>query len=192
VKRIGITGGIGSGKSTVVKFFNELGIPVVDADLVAKQMREPGQPAHTAILQRFGTDDRSELRKILSQDPVAKRDLENILHPYIQAASELEFKLVEESSSAPFLLYEASLLIEAGRAKDFDSLIVVTAPENDRIARIQARDRTTPEAALGMIRSQITDEERLKFASFTIDNSGSLDDLRQLVRKLLDRLKQAW
>jgi len=190
MKRVGITGGIGSGKSTVVKFFNELGIPVVDADLVAKQMREPGQPAHTAVIKRFGTDDRVALRKILGSDPQAKKDLEDILHPYIQAASELEFKLVEASSKAPFLLYEASLLIEAGRAKDFDALIVVTSPKKDRIERIQARDQTSAEAAEAMIRAQMDDSERLKFATFTIDNSASLDELRQAVRKLLDQLKQ--
>ena len=188
MKRIGITGGIGSGKSTVVKIFNELGIPVVDADRVAKQMREPGQPAHTAIMKRFGTDDRAALRKILTTDPLAKQDLESILHPFIQAASELEFKLLEESSAAPFLLYEASHLIEAGRAKDFAAVIVVTAPEPLRIARIQARDHTSEEAARAMINSQMKDEDRLKFASFTIENSGTEEQLRQKVRKLLDQL----
>jgi dephospho-CoA kinase len=198
MKRIGITGGIGSGKSLAVKFFNELGIPSIDADQIAKKLREPGQPAHQKILDRFGTVDRQALRTILSQDPQAKRDLEAILHPLIQTASEAAMAELEAIESnkvpadrAPFLLYEAALLIEAGRAKDFDGLIVVTAPDALKIQRIQARDGTSAEAAQAMVRAQMTDPERLAHATWTIENAGSTEQLRESVRKLLDQLKQA-
>jgi dephospho-CoA kinase len=198
LKRIAITGGIGSGKSLVVKFFHELGIPFLDADAVARHLREPGQPAHQAILNRFGTDDRQALRTILSQDPQAKKDLEGILHPLIKSESEARLAQIEiqeaakaPADRAPFILYEAALIIEAGRANDFDGLIVVTAPNALKIQRIQARDHTSAEAAQALVNAQITDPERLKYASWSIENAGSPDELRQSVRKLLDQLKQA-
>jgi dephospho-CoA kinase len=198
LQRIAITGGIGSGKSLVVKLFNEMGIPSLDADAVARKLREPGQPAHQKILDRFGTDDRQALRSILSQDPQAKRDLEAILHPLIHTASEAEMARIAAieaakapADRAPFLLYEAALIIEAGRAKDFDGLIVVTAPDALKIQRIQTRDGMTAEAAEAMVKAQITDLERLKHATWTIENTGTPDQLRQSVRKLLDQLKQA-
>jgi dephospho-CoA kinase len=198
LQRIAITGGIGSGKSLVVKLFNEMGIPSLDADAVARKLREPGHPAHQKILDRFGTDDRQALRSILSQDPQAKKDLEAILHPLIHTASEAEMArlaAIEAAKApadrAPFLLYEAALIIEAGRAKDFDGLIAVTAPDALKIQRIQARDGMSPEAAEAMVKAQITDQERSKHATWTIENTGTPDQLRQSVRKLLDQLKQA-
>ena len=198
LKRFAITGGIGSGKSLVVKIFNEIGIPSLDADAVARELREPGKPAQQAILKRFGTDDRQALRAILSQDPQAKKDLEAILHPLIKTESEARLTQIEAQEAAkapndraPFILYEAALIIEAGRAKDFDGLIVVTAPDALKIQRIQARDHTSAEAAEAMVKAQMTDQERLNHATWSIENAGSLNELRQSVRKLLDQLKQA-
>ena len=198
MKRFAITGGIGSGKSTVVKLFNELGIPSLDADAIARGLREPGQPAQVAILKRFGTDDRQALRAILTQDPKAKADLEAILHPLIRTASEAEMKRIETESNQlpegdrpPFLLYEAALIIEAGRAKDFDGLIVVTAPDSVKTERIQVRDRVSTDAAQAMVQAQMKDSERLPFADFIVENSGTPEELRLTVRKLLDQLKEA-
>jgi dephospho-CoA kinase len=198
MKRFAITGGIGSGKSSVVKIFNELGIPSIDADAIARKLREPGQPAHAAILKRFGTDDRNQLRQLLSQDPKAKHDLETILHPLIRTASEEEMKKIEDSSlqlppnqRPAFLLYEAALIIEAGRSADFDGLIVVTCPDGLKSSRIQARDQISSNAADAMIRAQMNDSDRIKHARFTLDNSGTTEELRRAVRKLLDQLKQA-
>ena len=182
MKRIAITGGIGSGKSTVVKLFNELGTPSLDADQVARQVRD--LPSVNAdIKKRFGTADRLELRQILSSDPEAKADLEKLLHPLIKTMSESKLKKIESSSNAPFLLYEASLIIEAGRAKEFDGLIVVTAPVDQKIARIIARDQISKEAAEAMIKSQMSDEDRLKFATLVIENSGDLEQLKLAVQK---------
>jgi len=188
MKRIAITGGIGSGKSTVVKIFNEMGIPSIDADEVARHVRNLPS-VHAEILKRFGTADRAELRKLLSSDPQAKTDLEKIMHPLIKTMSDSKLKKMEESSKAPFSLYEAALLIEAGRAKEFDALIVVTAPDDLKIKRIQERDQITAEAAKAMIQAQMSDEARAKLATHTIENSGNLDQLRQDLRKLLDQLK---
>jgi len=182
MKRFAITGGIGSGKSTVVKLFNDLGIPSLDADQVARQVRD--LPSVNAdIKKRFGTADRLELRTILSSDPQAKADLEKILHPLIKTMSESKLKKLEANSKAPFLLYEAALIIEAGRAKEFDGLIVVTAPQEQKIARIMARDQSTKEAAEAMIKAQMSDEDRIKFATIIIDNSGDLEQLKLDVQK---------
>ena len=192
MKVFGLTGGIGSGKSTVAQFFEQLGAPSVDADQIARRLREPGQKAHDLILKRFGTTDRFQLRAILSTDPQAKSDLESILHPLIKTESDLELqKQAQAHPSAPFLVYEASLLIEAGRANDFDGMIVVTSPETDRIRRIMERDRVTLEAAKAMIQAQLTDQERLKYAHFVIKNEGSLQDLRAQVQKTLDQIISA-
>ncbi len=191
MKRIGLTGGIGVGKSTVARIFNEIGgVPTLDADQVARALRAPGGRAEPLILKRFNTTDRTQLREIITKDPLAKKDLEAILHPLIQQISESEFKRLEsESSGAPFLIYEATLLIESGRAPDFDAILVVTAPLPDRLSRIMARDGISKEASLALIDSQMSDADRLKVADYRIENLGSLDDLKTQVRKTLDQIK---
>ncbi|NDG84749.1 MAG: dephospho-CoA kinase [Proteobacteria bacterium] len=185
MKKIGLTGGMGVGKSTVAGFFAEIaGAAVLDADEVARSLRAPGGAAEAPILARFGTLDRAELRKILSTDPKAKADLEGILHPLIREKSDHEIKRIEmENPSAPFLIYEASLLIESGRAPDFDAIVVVTAPLPDRLSRIMNRDGISKDAALAMIAAQSTDEFRLQHADFHIQNLGNLDELRAQVEK---------
>ena len=190
-KAYGLTGGIGSGKTTVAQIFAAYQIPFLDADQVARQLRQPGQPAFLAIQKRFGTTDRLQLRDLLSKDPQAKADLEAILHPLIASESEKALKgLNERHPAAPFVIYEASLLIEAKRAADFDGLLVVTSPVEDRIERVIARDQISREAALAMIQAQLSDEERLKSATHVIENRGSLEDLRKGVKKVLDQILQ--
>ncbi len=189
MKLIGLTGGMGCGKTTVAKLFEEMGALVLDADAVARKTRAPGSAGHDAILARFQTVDRLELRRILSESPEAKKDLESILHPLIRAESDREISRLQKAHpDAPCLLYEATLLIEAGRVQDFDQLIVVTAPLQSRIARIASRDRVSPEDALLIIQSQNTDEFRLPFADYVIENPGDLPDLKQKVRKVLDQI----
>jgi dephospho-CoA kinase len=188
MKRIAITGGIGSGKSTVVKLFGELGIPSVDADAVARQVRDLPS-VHADILKRFGTTDKSELRRIIIQDPQSKNDLEKILLPKIKEFSEKKMKAIEASYSAPFLLYEAILIIQSGRAGEFDGLIVVSASDEDRIKRIQERDQVSEEVAKSMLKAQMDREEWLKHADYTIENTGNLDQLRLNVKNLYSILK---
>ncbi len=187
----GLTGGIGTGKSTVARLFSELGgVPTLDADQVARELREPGQPAHQAILKRFGTADRKELRDLITRDPVAKGDLEALLHPLIRVASREKLEALHRAHpEAPLLLYEATLLIESGRAPDFESVIVVTAPLPDRLARISARDGVTQAEALALIEAQSPDSYRLPHADHHIQNLGSLEDLKSQIRKILDQIK---
>ena len=189
-KIYGITGGIGSGKSTVTELFHSLGVSALDADQVAKQLREPGKPGFLEIEKRFGTTDRKQLRELISKDPKAKKDLENILHPLIQKESALQLQaLARNHPEAPFLLYEATLFIEAGRAKDFDGLILVLAPLDLRIERIMKRDFCTKEAAFAMIQAQMSDEERLKHAQFVISNEGTLQQLKNEVIRIFDEIR---
>jgi dephospho-CoA kinase len=191
VRVFGLTGGIGSGKSTVARLFHELGgIPVLDADQVARDLRAPGQPGHAALLKRFGTVDRTELRSLLVRDPAAKAELEAILHPLIRKESTRRLEaLASTHPEAPFLLYEATLLIESGRASEFEGVIVVTSPLPERLSRIQARDGIEKEEALALIDAQSPDSFRLKYARYPIQNLGTIEDLRKQVLKVLDQIK---
>jgi dephospho-CoA kinase len=193
MKRYGLTGGIGVGKSVVAKLFSEeAGIPTLDADRIARALREPGGRAEAPILSRFGTTDRKTLRKLISTDPSAKKDLESILHPMIEEESRKEFEQIERNHpEAPFLLYEATLFIESGRKRDFDGTIVVTAPLPDRLSRITSRDGITKDEALGLIEAQSPDSYRIPLADHLIQNIGSMDDLRTQVRKVLELIRGA-
>jgi dephospho-CoA kinase len=189
MKIFGLTGGMGSGKSTIAKLFSAEGIPCVDADQVARQLRQPGQAGHLAIQNRFGTTDAPTLRKLISENSMAKQDLEAILHPLIKTASDQALREAALAHpQAPFLLYEATLLIEAQRQKDFSGLIIVTAPVTERVKRVVARDKIAEKLALRLIETQMKDEERLLHATYTIQNHGSLEDLRLQVRKVLDQI----
>ena len=191
MKRIGLTGGIGTGKSTVASLFHELGgIPIIDADRIARELRAPGGAAEDLLLKRFKTTDPAALRDLLTKDPDAKKDLEGILHPLIQKKSEEAFNVAEKAHpSVPFLLYEASLLIESGRAKDFEKVIVVTAPLSDRLNRIMSRDQVSRDSALRMVDAQNPDSYRVKHADVIVENCGSIEDLRSQVLKVLEQMK---
>jgi dephospho-CoA kinase len=192
MKRIGLTGGMGSGKTTVAKHFAKLGALVLDADEIARSVRKPGGTGHQAILARFQTDDRMELRRILASSPEAKRDLEGILHPLIKTESDLQIKnAIAGAPHAVCLIYEATLLIEAGRADDFEAVIVVTAPLEDRVKRVASRDQISEKDALMVIEAQSTDAYRLARAQYVIQNNGSAASLEEEVRKVLDQIISA-
>jgi dephospho-CoA kinase len=184
----GLTGGIASGKSTVGKLMIEAGIPVIDADLIAKQLSEEGGAAHQAIQARFGTTDRAALRQIVFSDPAARKDLEAILHPMIQAESRRQIE--ELGLKHSIVVYEASLLVEANRQNEFTGLIVVEAPKPIRVQRLLGRGSIRPEEAEKIIASQISDEDRRKHADVIIENSGDLTTLKGKVLELIQQ--KAW
>lgn len=181
----GLTGGIASGKSTAARFFEKAGIPVIDADQIARKLTSPGGAAYDLILKHFGTTDRAELRKIIFSNPEAKADLERILHPLIQKESLLQITALK----APVVLYEAALLVETGRYADFRGLIVVRTPREQRIERLVTRDHCTPEFAEQILQSQLSDEKRVGVASFILDNSGTLNQLESQVLDLAQKLR---
>jgi dephospho-CoA kinase len=184
---IGLTGGIASGKSTVSKIFREkAGIPVIDADQIARDLSRPGGKAAAQIEARFGTLDRAELRKKIFSNAIARHELEAILHPLIIQESKERIAQFADAG-AQVAIYEAALLVETSRYRDLDGLIVVEAPIDQRITRLMERDGTTRELALSMIQAQATDSEREKVATLLIQNDGSLEDLEaKITPSLLD------
>jgi dephospho-CoA kinase len=194
LKLIGLTGGIGTGKSTVAQMIRAGGVPVLDADVLAREVVAPGQPAHAAIAAEWpevirpdGSLDRKRLGARVFGDPAARARLEAITHPRIQEKA-LEAARALEAAGHTLAFYEASLLVETGRHRDFDGLVVVTADEEQQLARVQARDRSTREQALARLRAQMPAAEKRRVATHLIDNSGDLEGTRRQVEKLLASL----
>ena len=146
-------------------------------------MSAPGGGAFDAIVQRFGTADREKIRARVFSDSAARKDLEKILHPLIQSESQRWV-----ASYAGPVIYEAALLVETGRARDFDGLIVVEAPFEIRKQRIMKRNCWSAEMAENVLRSQLDDASRREAATWVIQNTGSLQDLEAAVIELVPRL----
>jgi dephospho-CoA kinase len=191
---VGLTGGIGTGKSTVARMLRDAGIPVLDADVLARQVVEPGQPAHAEIAAAWpdvigpdGAIDRKKLGARVFSDPGARAKLEAITHPRIQERAEAEARALE-AAGHKLAFYEASLLVESNRHRDFDGLVVVTASEEQQLHRAMARDGSTREQALARLRAQMPAEEKRRAATHLIDNSGDLAATQRQVSELVASL----
>jgi dephospho-CoA kinase len=179
--RIGLTGGIGSGKSTVSALLAERGAVVVDADLIAREVVEPGTPGLAAVVEAFGTDvlaadgslNRPALAAVVFADPAARRRLDALVHPLVRArAAELE-------AAAPpgaVVVHDVPLLVETGQAGRFDLVLVVAADVETRVARLVRRGLTEDDAR-ARIAAQATDEQRRAVADVVLDNSGTPEQL---------------
>ena len=189
--RIGLTGGIASGKSTVADLFAEYAIPVIDTDIVARQVVEPGQPGLESIINRFGTGlltrdqhlDRRKLRSLVFADKSQRLALEAILHPLIRT------RTIEWAGQAggPYQVLVVPLLIETGFRTLVDRVLVVDCPEEQQRARLLARDDETPERVGQILAAQAGLAERLAAADDIIDNSGTLAQTRSQVTELHTR-----
>lgn len=194
LRLIGLTGGIGTGKSTVARLLSARGIPVIDADQLARAAVEPGQPALDDLraawpdtITEDGRLDRKALAAIVFADPQARQRLEGILHPRIVAlAHQRAAALARAGHAAAF--YEASLLVETGRHGDLDGLVVVDAPEDVRIARVVARDGLTPDQVRARMAAQAPMAEKRRLADFVIENGGDVQALEAQVTNLLAAL----
>ncbi|MGB8022387.1 MAG: dephospho-CoA kinase [Candidatus Nanopelagicales bacterium] len=189
VVRVGLTGGIGSGKSTVAAMLAERGAVVIDADRIARDVVAPGEPALAEIAARFGAGviradgslDRAGLAAIVFPDPDALAALEAIMHPRIdRRAGELLDDAL--ASGARVVVYDMPLLVENGQSRDFDLVVVVHAPAEARVARLVHRGLAEADARARMVR-QASDAERLAVADVVIDNSGSPADLAGEVKR---------
>ena len=195
LRLIGLTGGIGSGKSTVARMIGEAGVPVIDADQLARDVVAPGQPALHEIAVAWpdviapdGTLDRKRLGARVFQDAEARARLQAITHPRIQAlAAEKVAALEAEGHRLAF--YEATLLVESGRQHDYDGLVVVRASVENQVRRAMARDGFSEAEARARVAAQLPLAEKVKVASAVIDNDGDLDATRAQVRALLDQLR---
>ncbi len=195
--KLGLTGGIASGKSVVAAILRELGFPVLDADSISHKLMEPGQAAHDEILQSFGADladasgriDRHKLAAIVFADPAKLARLNAILHPRVD---QIIFKQLEDwqkSGAHPAAFVEAALLIEAGMAPKLDGLVVAWCRPEQQLERLRARGMSETEARR-RIAAQIPIEEKLKHATYTIDCSGTLEETRAQVQALTAKLQK--
>lgn len=192
---IGITGGIGAGKSALGTVYRELGYPVFSADEIAREIVAPGSPALPEIVSVFGkralrpdgTLDRSYLREQIASHPALRARLEAITHPRIQRRSQ---SLAEQAfnAGAEIVFYEAPLLFEAKGEHAMDKVICVHAPDNVRIDRIIQRDGGTREQAEKLLRAQLSQDEKMKRADLLVENAHGLDELRAAAKALLQRL----
>jgi len=183
----GLTGGVASGKSAAAGFFAEFGIPVIDADQIVRELSAPGGAAHKLLVERFGTAERKEIRELVFQDPAARKDLEAIIHPLVQAETLNRIQLLagfHPGKRIP-VIYEAALLVETGRYQSMDGLIVVDCPREVRKARLIARSGHSPELAEQILNSQASEEERRAAATYLLQNSGSLEQLREGVKRFI-------
>ena len=182
---VALTGGLASGKSSVARRFEELGVPVIDADVVTRRLVEPGTPALAEIVDAFGDGvldghgrlDRARMRERVFRNDAERGKLESILHPRVREVM-LAFAA---ASGAPYVLFVIPLLVETGQAGKMDRVIVVDAPRALRSARAAARDRTRPETIAAIIDSQATRADRLSVADAVIENIGDLAALRERV-----------
>jgi dephospho-CoA kinase len=187
---VGLTGGIASGKSTVSRQLGELGSPVIDADLLAREVVRPGEPALRAIVEAFGAEvlrsdgtlDRTRLGALVFADPARRRALEAITHPLIQARRQAELDALAARGHTGLVIQDAALLIEVGGAAHVDRLVVVDATPEVQLERLIGRDRLDRAEAERRIRSQMPLAEKVRLAHYVIDNSGSLDETRAQVR----------
>jgi dephospho-CoA kinase len=189
VFKVGLTGGIGCGKTTVSKLFSGLNVPVIDADVVAHNLVEPGQPALGEICKVFGGEilqadgslDRHYLKEIVFSTPQKKQILEAILHPLVFAAMQEQIGQLD----GPYCIVSIPLLFETHRADFVDRILVVDCPVETQVARIKCRDNLTDARIQSIIASQVSREFRLSHADDIIDNSeATYDWLAESVKKL--------
>ena len=189
--RIGLTGGIASGKTTVAQRLMELGVPVIDADEAARAVVAPGTPGLVDVLKRFGSGvvtengelDRRALRELIFREPGSRRDLEAILHPLIRADMEQSADL----AVGPYVVMAIPLLVEGGSRDRVDRILVVDVDEAVQLQRVMARDGCTEEQARAILASQASRSARLAAADDVLLNTGTVTDLRQAVDQLHER-----
>ena len=193
--RVALTGGIGSGKSLVAAELAARGAVIIDADVLAREVVEPGTPALAAIIDKFGPQimrdgklDRSQLGTIVFANPDARRDLERIVHPAVRArAAELELAADPDA----VVVHVIPLLVETGQQEDFDVVVTIDVDHETQIQRLIARNGFSRAEAAARVDAQASSEERRTAADVVVDNNGNLDDLREQIAALWGVLTSA-
>ena len=186
--KIALTGGIGSGKTTVTDYFRKLGVPVIDADETSHEVTQAGEPAVQKISDAFGDSvldcdgnlDRTALRNIVFADPESRKLLESILHPEIR-------RRMNEAASrtqSPYCLFSIPLLIETDQHTSYDRILVIEASEDRRRSWIQARSDLTQNEITAILSAQVSDEQRRRAADDLLMNDGGIDDLHARIERL--------
>ena len=191
--RVGLTGGVAAGKSVVSAILRELGTIVIDADVLAREVVEPGTPGLAAVVDAFGPSvlaadgslDRARVGAIVFGDPGRRAALEAIVHPLVRARAQ------QTELAAPpgvLVVHDIPLLVETGQASDYDAVLVVDVPEQTQVERA-TRDRGwSEEEARARISAQASRQDRLAAATHVIDNAGTLEDLRRRVTEVFEQL----
>jgi len=195
---IGLTGGIASGKTLVSDYFAELGAPVLDADVLAREVVQPGSKGLNALVGHFSSSiltpegelDRAALRRIVFAHPPDRAFLDKTLHPLIR---ELSDQRIDEARQLahPYLIYAVPLLLETDQQNRFDRVIVVDVPESLQLERLAQRDGSSVNEAKSILAAQAKRQARLAIADDVIDNTGTLDQTRQRVAELHEHYLQS-
>ncbi|MBK7540397.1 MAG: dephospho-CoA kinase [Candidatus Competibacteraceae bacterium] len=188
---VGLTGGIGSGKTAVSDRFGHYGVPVIDTDQLARELVEPGQPALAEIAKAFGPaclDEqgqlrRDHLRERVFADPASRRQLEAILHPRIRAAMQARVAAL----ATPYCLVVIPLLVETGMRELVDRVLVVDVSEIEQIRRVMRRDEISEEQARRILAAQVRRDRRLALADDVLENTGDFDALNHQIAALHER-----
>ncbi len=195
--KMGLTGGIASGKSAIAAMLREMGFPVLEADVVAHKLIEPGQPAHDEVLREFGAEladaagriDRAKLAAIVFADAAKLAKLDGIIHPRVEEIVFRQFEEWQRSGVRDAAFVEAALLVEAGFAKKLDGLVVAFCTPEQQLERLRARGMSEVEAKRRLA-AQLPVEEKLRHATETINCSGTLEETRSQVRALAAKLRK--
>ena len=192
--KVGLTGGIGAGKSTVADLFSKRGAVVIRSDELARQVIEPETPGQKQVISRFGIEilndkgsiDRAKLAQIVFKDDVALKDLENIVHPLVRERTN---QLMSEQTSETIIINEIPLLLEKKMESLFDFLVIVISSEKNRLERLLQRGVSEDQAKARMAK-QVDDQARKAAADFLIVNDGNLDQLDADVQKIWQTLQE--
>ena len=192
--KVGLTGGIGAGKSTVADLFSQKGAVVIRSDELARQVIEPQTRGFQQVIDRFGKDfinsegyiDRAKLAQVVFHDDAALKDLENIVHPLVRSKTN---QIIDQHTSETIIVNEIPLLLEKKMESLFDFLVIVISSEKNRLERLAQRGLTTEQATARMSK-QVSDDERKAAADFLIVNDGNLDQLEADVEKIWQTLQE--
>ncbi len=195
--KVAITGGAGSGKSTVARMFQELGAVVLDADDIARQVTAPGQPAWEAMQQAFGpayfeedgTINRPALARRVFKDPSARAQLEVIVHPAISRVIARRLQELEDQN-VPLVMVEVPLLFETGRSLEYQKIIVVYVDFQDQVKRLKDRDSREQDEIIGILEAQMPLRDKCARADYVVDNRGELSQTKKQIEGIWQDLKK--
>jgi dephospho-CoA kinase len=195
IRKVALTGGIATGKSYVANRLRAAGIPIVDADVLAREVVSPGSPALAAIRKRFGPDavrrdgtmDRVRVGQIVFKDKRARLDLEAIIHPAVIRAINDFFTTLPKRT--PFAVADIPLVFETGREKEFDAIVVVACPREMQLERMMARNQLSKEDAERRLNAQLPIEQKVKKATHVIKTDGTFEQTNAQVDQLIETLK---
>jgi len=193
---VGLTGGMGSGKTLSASFFKDLGAFILDADLICRKLVEPGQAAWKEIEAVFGKEiftgsgnlDRRKLADIIFGNPEKKQTLEDILHPKVFEFERVEYDAIRKEHPNALVIVDAALLIESGNYKKMDKVVVVNSDEKNRINRILARSKLSRDEIADRIKNQMPSDEKIRYADFVLENSLDKDNLLSKVKDIHTKL----